>query len=418
MREGYLLDPALETQDEEDRQQYLEHKLRATVALLHREAPRVRRVLDSAGISPGEFKLADLPRIPITRKDALSAMQAEEPPLAGLLAGPVGRLQRLFVSPGPTYVPQGPASDYWRFGMAFAATGFRPGDVVLNTLAYHLTPGGFMLDSGLRSLGCVVIPAGIGQTDLQVRTASALQATGYAGTPSFLRTLVLRAHELNVPLRFDAAFATAEMLPESLRQELEGFGIRVLQGYATADLGVLAYECPQKNGMHLQPECIVEVLDLETGQPAQPGQPGQVVGTTFDDSYPLLRFATGDIATLAPPGPCPCGRTAPRLKGLVGRVGDAVKVKGMFVRGSQMDEVMKQFPEVARFQAVVTREEHLDRLVYLVELAAAATPDAALFDRIAEALRDVVKVRGEVQVAPPGTIGEGAKKIDDRRVWR
>jgi len=418
MRDGYLLDPALETQDEEDRQLYLEGKLRATVALLHREAPRVQRLLDSAGIVPGQITLADLPRIPITRKDAIPGMQAEDPPLAGLLAGPVGRLQRLFVSPGPMYVPQGPASDYWRFGMAFAATGFRPGDVVLNTLSYHLTPGGFMLDSGLRSLGCVVIPAGIGQTDLQVKTASALRATGYAGTPTFLRTLLLRARELNVPLHFEAAFATAEMLAESLRQELEGSGIRVLQGYAAADAGVLAYECPQKNGMHLQPECIVEVLDLETGQPVAPGQPGQVVATTFDDSYPLLRLATGDIAAFAPAGPCPCGRTAPRLKGLLGRIGDAVKVKGLFVRGSQLDEVMKQFPAVARFQAVVTREEHQDRLVYLLELAPGASPDAALLERIAESLRDVVKVRGEVQVAAPGAIAEGAKKIDDRRVWR
>jgi phenylacetate-CoA ligase len=417
MREGYLLDPGLETQDEDERRSYLEGKLRATAVLLHREAPRVRRVLDSAGIDPAQLDLATLSRVPITRKDDLSRLQAEEPPLAGLLAGPVGRLQRLFSSPGPTSVPQGPASDYWRFGMAFAATGFRPGDVVLNTLSYHLTPGGFMLDSGLRSLGCVVIPAGVGQTDMQVRTVSALRATGYAGTPSFLRTLVLRARELNAPLHFEAAFATAEMLPESLRQELEGYGIRVLQGYATADLGVLAYECPQKNGMHLQPECVVEILDLETGEPAEPGQPGQVVGTTFDDSYPLLRFATGDIASLLPAGPCPCGRSAPRLKGLLGRVGDAIKVKGMFVRGSQIEEVMKQFP-VARFQAVVTREEHQDHLLYLVELAAGASADAAFLERIAESLRDVVKVRGEVEVAPAGTIADGAKKIDDRRVWR
>src|SRR5213082_184146 len=276
--------------------------------------------------------------------------------------------------------------------MAFAACGIKAGDVVMNTLSYHLTPGGFMLDSGLRSLGCVVIPAGTGQTDLQVKVASTLRATGYAGTPSFLRTLLLHARELKLPLHFEVAFATAEMLPESLRTELEGFGIRVLQGYATADLGVLAYECSEKNGMHLQPECIVEILDLETGKPAQPGQPGQVVGTTFDDSYPLLRFATGDISTFAPAGPCPCGRTAPRLKGLLGRVGDAVKVKGMFVRGSQMDEVMKQFPAVARFQAVVTCEEHHDQLSYIVELAPGATLDTA---KLAEALRDAVKVRGD-----------------------
>src|SRR3954466_6369750 len=195
MREGDLLDPSLETQDEEDRQLYLEAKLRATVTLLHREAPRVQRLLDSAGISPGQITLADLPRIPITRKDAIASMQAEDPPLAGLLAGPVGRLQHLFVSPGPRSVPQGPASDYWRFGMAFAATGFRPGDVVVNTLSYHPFTGGFMLDSGLRSLGCVVIPALPGQTDQQVHTALVLRATGYAGTPIVLPELILRLRE-------------------------------------------------------------------------------------------------------------------------------------------------------------------------------------------------------------------------------
>jgi phenylacetate-CoA ligase len=298
--------------------------------------------------------------------------------------------------------------------MAFAATGFRAGDVVVNTLAYHLTPGGFMLDSGLRSMGCVVISAGVGQTDLQVKAASHSRATGYAGTPSFLRTLLHHARELNLPLAIEVAFATAEMLPESLRNELEtDFGIRVLQGYATADLGVLAYECPEKNGMHLQPECIVEILDLETGKPAAPGEPGHVVGTTFDSAYPLLRFATGDVSALASDTPCPCGRTAPRLKGLLGRVGDAIKVKGMFVRASMIDEVMKRFPAVTRFQTVVTREQHQDHLVYLVELAAAADSSA-----LAEALREAVKVRGDVQIVPAGTIAANAPKLDDRRVWK
>jgi phenylacetate-CoA ligase len=270
-----------------------------------------------------------------------------------------------------------------------------------------------MLDSGLRSIGCVVITAGVGQHDLQVRTASALHATGYAGTPSFLRTLLLHARDNKIPLHFESAFATAEMLPESLRAELEGFNIRVLQGYATADLGVLAYECAEKNGMHLQPECIVEILDLETGKQAEPGQPGQVVGTTFDEAYPLLRFATGDVSALMPEdAPCPCGRTAPKLKGLLGRVGDAIKVKGMFVRGSQIDEVMKRFAAVERWQAVITREEHQDRLVYIVE------GEVKDLERLAEALRETVKVRGEVQAAARGTIPANAPRLDDRRVWR
>ena len=390
LRAGVLLNPELETQSAPARRAYLDRRLRATRG----------------------FGLDDLGAQPITRKDNLSKLQEAELPFAGLLAGPVARLRRLFVSPGPTQVPQGSAVDYWRFGMAFSAAGMRPGDVVLNTLSYHLTPGGFMLDAGLRRLGWVVIPAGPAEPVAQVKAASVLQATGYAGTPSFLRTLLLRGREMNLPLHFEVAFATAEMLPESLRTELESFGIRVLQGYATADLGVLAYECSEKNGMHLQPECIVEILDLETGAPAEPGQPGQVVGTTFDQDYPLLRFATGDVSALLPgEAPCPCGRTAPRLKGILGRVGDAFKVKGMFVRGSQMEEVLKRFPAIARFQAVVTRAEHQDHLEYLVELAPGASVDTA---QVAEALRETIKVRGEVRVA---AIPPGAPRVDDRRVW-
>lgn len=390
LREGSMLNPALETQDPGARRTYLDSRLRA----VHR------------------IGLDGLERAPITRKDNLSKMQVDDPPFADLLAGPVSRLRRAFASPGPTYVPQGSAIDYWRFGMAFSACGIRAGDVVLNTLSYHLTPGGFMLDAGLRSLGCVVIPAGTSETVAQVKAASHLKATGYAGTPSFLRTLLLRAKEMNLPLSFEVAFATAEMLPESLRTELEGFGIRVLQGYATADLGVLAYECSEKNGMHLQPECIVEILDVETGKPCAPGETGQVVGTTFDADYPLLRFGTGDLSALLPDEPCKCGRTAPRLKGLLGRVGDAIKVRGMFVRGSQMDEVMKKFPAVARWQAVVTRAEHHDQLEYVVEPQPGTAVDAA---RLAESLREVVKVRGEVRL---GTVAANAPRIDDRRVWK
>jgi phenylacetate-CoA ligase len=193
--------------------------------------------------------------------------------------------------------------------------------------------------------------------------------------------------------------------------------VRVLQGYGTADLGCLAYECPEKGGWHVHPEAIVEVLDIETGKPAAPGQPGEVVGTLFDVSYPLLRFGTGDLSALGPEERCGCGRTTPKLLGLLGRVGDGVKVKGMFVRAGQIDGVARRFPEVARWQAVVTREGHVDHLAYVVEVAAGAAA-AGLADRLGEALREEVKVRGEVRVAPAGTIPEGAKRIDDRRVWK
>jgi phenylacetate-CoA ligase len=192
----------------------------------------------------------------------------------------------------------------------------------------------------------------------------------------------------------------------------------VLQGYGTADLGGLAYECPEKGGWHVHPDVIVEVLDLETGGPAEPGQPGEVTATIFDEAYPLVRFGTGDLSALDREERCPCGRTAPKMKGLLGRVGDGVKVKGMFVRGGQIAEVLKRFPEVARFQAVVTRQEQKDAIEYLVELSAPPGDASALATRIAESLREEVKVRGEVRIVPPGSLPEGAKRIDDRRVWK
>jgi phenylacetate-CoA ligase len=326
-------------------------------------------------------------------------------------------LARIFMSPGPIYDPQGPGEDFWRFRHALAAAGFRRGDVALVSASYHLTPLGFMLDAAARALGCAVIPGGVGQTELQAKVAAHLGATGYLGTPSFLLALLQKAREAGTPLRLEVAFVVAEMLPDSLRAELEGFRVRVLQGYGTADLGCLAYECVEKSGWHLHPEAIVEVLDLETGAPAAPGQPGEVVATIFDEAYPLLRLATGDIATFTDDLPCPCGRTAPRLAGLLGRVGDAVKVKGMFVRGAQLEAVAKRFPEIARVQGIVSREGHLDRLEVVAEVADPAGA-GELAARLADALREEIKVRPEVHLVAVGTLPAGAKRLEDRRVWK
>ncbi len=421
LRESRILDPELERERPEERAARLGRRLRAIVAHAAVHAPGVKRALDAAGLVPDDVRgLEDLERLPVTRKDALPSLQAADSPFGGLLGVPRERLARIFMSPGPIFDPQGAGDDFWRFRHGLAAAGFRPGEVVQNTASYHLTPLGFMLDAAARALGCVVIPAGVGQTELQVKVAAHAGATAYLGTPSFLHVLVSKARDLGVPLSIEAAFVVAEMLPESLREELErGFGIRVLQGYGTADLGCLAYECPEKGGWHLHPECIVEVLDLETRRPAAPGQPGEVVATLFDEVYPLLRLAVGDVAALAPEGPCACGRTAPKLAGLLGRIGDAVKVKGMFVRGGDIAAVVGRFPEVRRFRAVVTRDKHQDHLEYEVELASPGPADAAgLASRLAEALREELKVRGEVRVVPPGTLEEGGKRVDDRRVWR
>jgi len=419
LRSGGIASPELETQSPAQRERYLSEKIRETVARAYANAPRVRRTMDDLGLKPSDISgPEDLKKLPITYKDSLASLQASNPPFGGLLSGPVTKLRRIFMSPGPNYVPQPQQDDFWRFRMAFAAAGLQPGDVVHNSLSYHLSPGGFMLDAGLRSLGCVVVPGGTGPTELQVRVAHDMAVSGYVGTPSFLYSLLTKARELGTPLKIKAAFVTAEMLPESLRTELEtDFGIRVLQGYATADLGVLAYECAEKKGLHLHPEALVEILDLETGQPAAPGHPGLVVGTTFDATYPLLRFAPGDISALAGDEGCVCGRTTRKLTGLLGRIGDAVKVKGMFIRGSQMDEVFKKFPEVTRFQALVSRDQHHDNLAYLVEVSE-PIGESAWIAKLEEALRDALKVRGEARIVPSGTIATGAKKILDQRVWR
>jgi phenylacetate-CoA ligase len=418
LRESRILDRALECEPPDARAARLGRALSAVVQHASARSSAFQERLAGAGVAARDIRgLDDLARIPMLRKDDLPELQASAPPFGDLLGVPRERLARIFASPGPIYDPQGEGDDFWRFRHALAAAGFRAGEVAHVAASYHLTPLGFMLDAAARALGCVVVPAGVGQTELQARVAHHLGATAYLGTPSFLHALLGKGRETGAPLHFEVAFVVAEMLPESLRSELEReFGVRVLQGYGTADLGCLAYECPEKGGWHLHPECVVEVLDLETRRPAEPGQPGEVVATIFDEAYPLVRFATGDIAALAPALPCPCGRTAPKLAGLLGRVGDGVKVKGMFVRGGEIDAVMKRFPEVARWQAVVTREGHQDALAYAVELAPGADPSVA--GRLAEALREQVKVRGEVTAVAPGALPAGAKRVDDRRAWK
>jgi len=417
LRQGGTFDPQGERLGPDERRAHLGARLQVTVAHAWARAPRFRRLMEAAGVTPDDVHLLpDIVKLPIARKDALPGWQVEEPPFGGLATVSPGALARLFQSPGPIFDPQADVEDFWRFRQALAAAGFRRGDVVLNSASYHLTPLGFMFDSAARALGCAVIPGGVGQTELQCKAASQLRATAYTGTPSFLFQLLQKARELALPLALEVAFVAAEMLPESLRADIEAFGVRCLQGYGTADLGCLAYECVEKGGWHLHPECIVELLDLETGRPVEPGQPGELVATIFDEAYPLVRFATGDIAAMAPEAPCRCGRTAPKLAGLLGRVGDAVKVKGMFVRGGQMEAVLRKFPEAGRFRATVTRDQHVDRLVYEVEVD---RPEAAgLADAVADALREELKVRGEVKLLARGALPADAKKVDDRRVWK
>ncbi len=389
---------------------WMGRRLGETVALAAARTPAGRRAVEAAGKPIADLQWPDdLPRLPLLRKGDLPALQAAAPPFAGWTAVPAEELGRIFVSPGPIYDPAGRDADYWGFAPALHAAGFRPGDLVLNTFAYHLTPAGHMFDGALAVLGCVVIPGGTGSTELQARTARHLRIRGFIGTPSFLATLLEKIEGL---APFAVAFVSGEMLPDSLRRDLEAQGPRVSQGYATGDVGLIAYECGARSGLHLSPRVFVEIVDPESGEPQAPGAVGEVVLTYLSEIYPLLRLATGDLSALEP-APCPCGRGAPRLVRLMGRVGDAVKVRGMFVHPSEVRWAMARLPEVQRYQLVVTREGHQDRLVARVELSPAAGAAGA----IAERLRDTIKVRAEVEVLPPGTLPADAPVLVDERRW-
>lgn len=378
------------------------------------KAPGFARRLEAAGLQPEDIRTeADLARIPVLRKEALVELQAQDPPFGGMLAVPLTQLKRIFQSPGPIYDPEGLAPDYWRWAEALQAAGFGPEDVVLNAFGYHLTPAGAMFEEGLRAVGCTVIPGGVGQQELQLHALHALQVTGYVGLPSYLLALLKRAREKGLQLSLRKAFVTAEPLPDSLRAELKELGLEtVRQGYGTAECGNLGYECEYENGWHIPRGVLVQICDINTGQPLPPGQVGEVVVTLFQREYALIRFGTGDLSVLNPE-PCPCGRESPRLMGWRGRVGDAVKVRGLFVHPRQLQDLMGRFPEIQRWQAVVTREEHIDRLTLRV---VAPQADPTLPTRLQEAAREVLKLRVEVELSEH--LSEDAKPLEDRREWK
>jgi phenylacetate-CoA ligase len=364
----------------------------------------------------------DLQRVPITRKDALIDLQRAQPPFGGFLGIREHQLARVFMSPGPLFDPQGPEPDYWHFSKALRAAGFHMGDVVLNACSYHLTPLGFMFDEAAHALGCTVIPSGVGNTELQVTAAQALKATVFCGTPSFLKIILDKAAEMGLnpttDLALRRAFVAGEMLPESLRAAIQAAveGLTVRQGYGTADLGCLGYECAELTGFHVPDEAIVEIVDPSTGARLPSGESGEVIATVNNLTYPLLRFGTGDLSALDETS-CRCGRTAPRLLGIMGRVGDAVKVKGMFVHPRQLAGVLARFPEVQRHRAVVDRFSDSDVFALWVELHPGSAQTPELLDRISDAVRDVLHVRPGVEFAAPGSIAADAQSLVDQRTW-
>ena len=376
-------------------------------------SPEIGHRLAGAGMSPGDIAgVADLQAIPVLAKDDLPALQAADPPFGGMLAVAAGSLARIYRSPGPISDPQGTGADFWRFAAALCTAGFRSGDVALNSFSYHLTPGGLMLDGGLRAVGCAVVPGGVAATTAQIEAARAARVTGYTGTPQFLLTLLERAEESGEPLGFERALVTGAPLPPSLRARLQdGFGVDVYQAYGTADTGLLGYECAEKDGWHVAPEVVIEVLVPADDRSAGEGEAGQVVVTSPNEVYPLVRFGTGDLSAWKR-APCPCGRPGPRLAGFLGRVGEGVKVKGMFVHPRELAAALGSDPAVARYEAVVTADGARDVFTVRVEVAPGAVVDkTALTARI----REAVKIRPVVEVVGAGAIPDDTRPLVDAR---
>ncbi len=384
-------------------------RLRETITHAHARTAAGRRAVEAGGGMEAVRGEGGLARLPLLRKSDLPALQAAEGPFAGWNAVPTEQLRRIFVSPGPINDPEGSAEDYWGFAPALWAAGFRPGDLVLNTFAYHLTPAGHMFDAALEALGCPVIPGGVGNTDAQLRAAGQLRPRGYIGTPSFLATLLERI-EGEAPFR--VAFVSGEVLTGALRAALTERGVAVSQGYATADLGLIAYECERREGLHHAGRAFIEIVDPESGGPVGAGVSGEVVLTFLSEIYPLLRLATGDLSAWDP-APCPCGRGSPRLTRVLGRVGEAVKVRGMFLHPNEVAVALAALPQVRRYQLVVSREGHQDRLTARVEGEAGEPTARAVADR----LREITRLRAEVEMLPPGSLPEDAPAIVDERRW-
>ncbi len=400
----------LETRAPEQRERSLFECLRAQIADARTKAPGLARHLDRVDPA-GVTDRAALARLPVLRKAALVEMQKANPPFGGLTTRAPGEFTHIFQSPGPIYEPGMDTPDWWRFARALWAGRLRPDDIVINCFAYHLTPAGMMFDSGARAIGATVIAGGVGNTEAQVAAAADLGATAYAGTPDFLKVMIEKADELGRALKIGKAIVGGGPLFPAIRQFYAERGIGCLQGYGTADLGSIAYESEAREGMIVDEGAIVEIVRPGTGDPVSEGEVGEVLVTVLNADYPLIRFATGDLSAMLP-GASPCGRTNMRIKGWMGRADQTTKVRGMFVRPEQIDAVIKRHPEVLKARLTVTRAEDRDVMVLAVETKA---PSPALTAAIAETLRDVVKLRGEVEAGLPGSLPNDGKVIDDQR---
>ncbi|ROZ79536.1 phenylacetate--CoA ligase family protein [Ramlibacter sp. WS9] len=409
---------ALEGRDPAAREAALMAALPQQVAHAQTNAPAFTQIL--AGVDADSITSREaLARLPVTRKHELlerqKAVRASDPfgGFSALVRGP--KMPRVYASPGPIYEPEGSGKDYWRMGRAMYAAGFRSGELVHNAFSYHMTPGAFLMESGAWAVGCTVFPAGTGQTEQQLQAMAELKPDAYVGTPSFLRILLEKAQEASTDVAsMRKAMTGGEALPPSLRAWFGERGVTVYQSYATADLGLIAYETASLEGMVLDEGIIVEIVRPGTGDPVPEGEVGEVVVTTLSPGYPLVRFGTGDLSALLP-GRCPTGRTNTRIKGWLGRADQTTKIRGMFVHPAQVADIARRFPEVIKARLVVSGEMANDVMTLKVE-AASAPQD--LHARIGEAIRDVTKLRGDVQLLQPGSLPNDGKVIEDARSYK
>ena len=362
---------------------------------------------------------AALAALPVTRKSDLKALQRSALPFGGLVAKQPGQVRKIFMSPGPIYEPEGRRDDYWRTARPLFAAGMRAGDILFNTFSYHLTPAGSMIEAGATALGCAVIPAGTGNTEQQIEAIIDLQPTAYVGTAAFLRILVEKFIELGKPFPIKRAVTGGDALPPSLRQWLKGNGlVTVLNFFGTADLGNIAYESEasthQSEGMILDEELILEIVRPGTGDVVGEGEVGEIVITTLNPDYPLIRFGTGDLSAVLT-GMSPCGRTNTRIKGWMGRADQTTKVKGMFVQPGHVAEIIKRHSEIDRARLVIEGEMANDRMTLKVEVSGTVTPE--LTEAIAATLREVTKLRGDVQLVKTGELPNDGKVIEDARKY-
>lgn len=404
---------ALETRDPEQREQDLMAKLARQVAHAKGKSPYYQRLLEPVDPSSITSRLA-LAKLPLTRKRDLIELQQQNPPFGGLNALPVGNAWRVFASPGPIYELQGPEVDPWRMARVLFAAGFRSGELVHNCFSYHFTPGAYIFEEGARKLGCPVFPGGTGNTEQQIQAITALRPAGYVGTPSFLKIIIDKADEMKADISsLRKAAVSGEAVHPTVRQTLRERGMSIRQSYATADLGAIAYESEAEDGLIVEEDALLEIVRPGTGDPVAVGEVGEVVVTTFNPTYPLIRFATGDLSAVLA-GISPCGRTNVRIKGWLGRADQTTKVKGMFVHPEQIAEIALRHPELQRLRLVVDNPGGQDQMVLHCETMASGE---ALMQAVIASIRDLTKLRGEVVFCAPGTLANDGKVIEDRRTY-